>query len=233
MKIGITHTETNYINYPKWFENDEDVEIVELSFERFNIDDVFGCDGVLFTGGIDTHPKYFLNNAPENYPNAPEEFILERDEFELKVLEVALDKKIPILGICRGLQLINVHLGGTLHLDLDNLGNEIHKKEFGIDKKHKIRVQSGTRFGEITGVSEGVSNSAHHQAIDKLGNGLIAGAFSDDNVIEAIELENPEERFLLAVQWHPERMEDMDSPLSISIKKAFLKASKQYGTKYN
>lgn len=230
MKIGITQTETNYKNYPKWFENETDVEIVELSFDRFNIEDISLCDGIVLSGGVDTHPKFFLDDYSENYPNAPETFILKRDEFELKVLETAFEKKIPVLGICRGMQLINVHLGGTLVLDIGEERNEKHMKTFGIDKKHFITVKKGTQFSEITDIEGDLSNSAHHQAIKKLGKGLKASAYSDDNLIEAIEFENPEDQFMIAVQWHPERMENMESPLSKNIKKAFLQASKEYGT---
>ncbi len=229
MKIGITYSETNYKNYPKWFEDEVDVEIVDLSFERFNFEEASTCDGILFSGGVDTHPKFYLKDASENYPNAPKEFILSRDEFELKVMEIAFDKKIPVLGICRGLQLINVFLGGKLILDVGIEGFKIHQKEQGIDKKHLVKIEKGTRIEKITGIKEGFTNSAHHQAIEILGKGLFASAYSADGIIEAIELENPESHFMLAVQWHPERMENMESPLSLNIKKAFLKASKEYG----
>lgn len=227
LKIGITQTETNAVNYPKWIKGDDDIEIIDLSFERFNLEDIEQCDGIVFTGGVDSHPKYFLEDYSVDYPNAPSEFIERRDDFELAVLKKATEEKIPVLGICRGMQLINIFYKGTLHLDLGE-GNQAHKKADGIDKQHPVLIKEGSLFSEITGTQEGLSNSAHHQAIDRVGQGLEAVAFSPDQVVEAIELKNPEGQFLVAVQWHPERIPDKETnPLSKNIREAFLNASKQ------
>src|SRR5436190_24344952 len=113
MKIGITFSESNYANYPKWIKGDDkNIEIVELSYEKNNYQHVSTCDALVFTGGIDMEP---VGNT--DYPNAPSEFNVARDKFEIEVLRLAFQQKKPILGICRGLQLINVFKGGTLHLD--------------------------------------------------------------------------------------------------------------------
>ncbi len=226
IRIGITQTETNAGNYPVWIRGEEDIEIVDLSFERFNLEDIGRCDGIVFTGGVDSHPKYFLQDYNTDYPNAPDTFIEKRDEFELEVLRQAIAGKKPVLAICRGMQLVNIFCKGTLHLDLGE-GNAWHKKENGTDKQHTVHITEGSFFHEVVGRDEGISNSAHHQAVDRLGEGLKAVAFSGDGVVEAIEFENPGEQFLVAVQWHPERIPDKEvNPLSKNIRQAFIKAIK-------
>ena len=217
MKIGLTFSESNYANYPRWIkETDSTIEIIELSYEVNNLQDVALCDAIIFTGGIDMDPIEKVA-----YSNAPKEFNLARDRFEMAVLSKALDEKKPILGICRGLQLINVYWGGSLHLDNGEDKNKIHRRE-SEDKIHHIQVEKDSLFYSIVQQEFGNVNSAHHQSIDVLGLGLKAVAHSEDGVIEVIESANPDEQFLLAVQWHPERMEDLESPFSKNILRALL-----------
>ena len=217
MKIGLTFSESNYANYPRWIkETDSTIEIIELSYEVNNLQDVALCDAIIFTGGIDMDPIKKVA-----YANAPKEFNLARDRFEMAVLAKALDEKKPILGICRGLQLINVYWGGSLHLDNGEDKNKIHRRE-SEDKIHRIQVEKDSLFYSIVQQEFGNVNSAHHQSIDVLGLGLKAVAHSEDGVIEVIESANPDEQFLLAVQWHPERMEDLESPFSKNILRALL-----------
>ncbi len=218
MKIGITTSETNYGNYLRWIKGEDEIEIIELSYESYNIEDVADCEGIVFTGGVDICPKNTCD-----YPNAPITFNKKRDTFENEVLSLALKLNKPILGICRGLQLINLHFGGTLHLDLGEKGNEIHKKSFE-DKTHEVFVETDSFFHSIVKNDLGITNSAHHQAVDKLGENLKAVAFSTDNTVEAIELKNPLNQFLIAVQWHPERMENQESAFTKNIRKVFLEA---------
>jgi putative glutamine amidotransferase len=228
LKIGITQTETNAHNYGKWIlESNKDIEIIILSFENPNYEDVRVCDGVLFTGGVDIHPSRYSFDVSSDYPNAPLKFLPERDTFELAVLEICVQSKIPVLGICRGLQLINVFFGGTLMLDIGESGCWAHKKELNTDKIHKVKILEDSDFFKIVNLDSGVTNSAHHQVIDLLANDLKAVAFSEEKFIEAIEHKNTKEWFIMAVQWHPERMPDQTSPLTRNIKEAFLKASKQ------
>ncbi|HQE34130.1 MAG TPA: gamma-glutamyl-gamma-aminobutyrate hydrolase family protein [Flavobacterium alvei] len=217
MKIGLTFSESNYANYPRWIkETDSTIEIIELSYEVNNWQDVALCDAIIFTGGIDMDPIEKVA-----YANAPKEFNWVRDRFEMAVLAKALDKKKPILGICRGLQLINVYWGGSLHLDNGDAKNKIHRRE-SEDKIHRIQVEKDSLFYSIVQQEFGNVNSAHHQSIDVLGLGLKAVAHSEDGVIEVIESANPDEQFLLAVQWHPERMADLESPFSKNILRALL-----------
>jgi putative glutamine amidotransferase len=132
-----------------------------------------------------------------------------------------LQEKKPILGICRGLQVINVFKGGTLHLDNGEDKNVIHKKET-IDKIHQVKVEKNSFFHSIVKENSGEVNSAHHQSIEKLGADLKAVAYSEDGIIEAIESSNLDDEFILAVQWHPERMGDLESPFSKNIRKALI-----------
>jgi putative glutamine amidotransferase len=214
MKIGITISETNFQNYPDWIKGNYDIEIIELSYLNNNIQDLNICDGLLLTGGVDIKPEI------ENYENAPTQFNTIRDAFEMKILSLALSRNIPILGICRGMQLINLYFGGSLILDLGQR-NISHKKQEN-DNIHSIQVDKKSALYNIVGVESGDVNSAHHQAINQLANCLIMCAKSSDGVVEAIELIDKKDQFLLAVQWHPERMNNPKSPFAKNIREAFL-----------
>lgn len=214
-----------YENYERWLKQSPDVNILKLGYEENNLASVTSCKGLLFTGGEDVHPKHYGRT------NYVEQFRLDdldekRDEFELKVLAVARKKRIPLLGICRGLQIANVFLGGTLIPDLQAFGRGEHKKQNdGVDRAHEIWLPEGTRLGKIAGVSRGEVNSAHHQAIDLLGEGLSMNCVSPDGVIEGAEVRDPEEHpFFLLVQWHPERMKDQGSVFSSKLRDAFVEA---------
>ncbi len=230
-KIGISFTATNFTNYLQWFdENDlgDSFELVTLSFEENNIEDMLQCDGFLLTGGVDVHPS--LYDGAEQYSNMPNTFQQDRDHFESKIYRHAQQLKRPVLGICRGLQLVNILEGGRLIQDLGEQKNQVHRK-LETDKKHSIEVDSSSLLYRLSGVVSGEVNSAHHQCIDPLSlpSSLKAVAFADDQTIEAIEYSDASNKgFMLCVQWHPERMDNKaTNPLSINIKKAFLNAITQ------
>jgi len=152
--------------------------------------------GLVLTGGTDINPaRYGQEHAPETQP--PDD---ERDGFETGLLEHALTAGVPVLAICRGMQLFNVVHGGTLMQHLPEGGPHQVKQRDAV--AHNVRVTPGTRLASIVGEGEHAVNSRHHQAIDRLGDGLIVSAISPDGVIEAIE--KPGEAFAVAVQWHPE-----------------------------
>ena len=221
--IGVTHSEARYENYPKWIKGDDaDIEIIELSAENQNWDEIEDCDGILLTGGIDMHPQFY-DSANLKYPFAPDAFNEKRDEFEMHVFETALNLEHPILAICRGHQLVNVSLGGNMIQDL-GAGNDIHKRGEE-DKQHDIKTEPSTLLQQISG-DTGHINSAHHQAILELSDELMANSYSPDGVIEGAEWKEKEDKpWLLTVQWHPERIADKETnPFSKNIREAFIKA---------
>ncbi len=157
-------------------------------------------DGLLLTGGGDIDPGRY---GAEPHPRTVRVSV-PRDAAELELLGAAMAAGLPVLGVCRGMQLVNVARGGTLrqHLPAD-AGHTPAPGTFG---SHPVRVAAGTRLAGILGANgSGVDvPTAHHQAIDRLGDGLVAAAWAEDGVIEAVEPGAAGDRFLLAVQWHPE-----------------------------
>jgi putative glutamine amidotransferase len=222
-RIGVTTSDTNFKNYPNWISG-EGVEVVLLSYEQKNTQDFDSCDGFVLTGGIDVHPDFYQNDRVD-YPNTTV-FKESRDLFEMQVFEYARQQNKPVLAICRGLQLVNIALGGNLIQDLQENGFTNHRKGPDGDREHKIEVRAGTLLAQITGVQHGFVNSAHHQGLDQIAEGLKVSAFSEDGVVEAIEYKEANKPFLLAVQWHPERMQIPASNLAFSqnIRSAFIDA---------
>jgi acyl-CoA reductase-like NAD-dependent aldehyde dehydrogenase/gamma-glutamyl-gamma-aminobutyrate hydrolase PuuD len=226
-RIGISYSELAFDNYWNWFTPEDlgdDTELCLLSFEKGNREDIPTCDGFLLTGGVDVHPTYY--GGDEDYPNRPESHLSERDYFEAAIYHYAKMHRLPVLGICRGLQLVNVLEGGELIQDLGG-DNKIHKKEGSSDKHHRVVVQPGTLLHEVMQVSSGHVNSAHHQAVhpDAVAPTLMVNAFADDQrVIEGLEYRDKKDKpFLLCVQWHPERMDGRErNPFSKNLKAHFL-----------
>lgn len=228
-KIGISFTETNFKYYWNWFTQDElqDAELVNLSFVENNIEDFDKCDGFILTGGVDIHPS--LYGGKLKYENKPKAFRLERDRFEENIYKYSQENKKPLLGICRGLQLVNVLQGGNLIQDIQTQGNAKHCDARGVDKQHIIDIEKGTLLHNIALSDQITVNSAHHQAIDPdaLGDNLLVNAYDDcdEKLIEGIEFKDKTNKaFMFCVQWHPERMKERDSILSKKIKASFLNA---------
>jgi putative glutamine amidotransferase len=180
-------------------------------------------DGLLMTGGGDLHPSYYNQNPhpklTESTPN--------RDSFEMALAKLALDSEMPIMAICRGHQVLNVILGGSLHQDLSCLpDNVLTHADPGQTARvfHDVAVSPGSLLHRIVGTDIIETNSSHHQVIDRLGEGLRFAAFArEDNIPEAIEHEA--KRFVLGLQWHPEAIFDRDH--SRKIFGAFVEASRQ------
>jgi putative glutamine amidotransferase len=211
--------------YASWVQRgDSQTEIVKLSWRENNIADVDRCHGIVLTGGEDVHPRFY--GSPERVTELdPKEVSERRDEFELEIIGRALKKELPLLGICRGLQIANVYFGGTLVLDLPSTGKPGHSKSQGYDRTHQVKLSAGTLLERSIGIDHGEVNSAHHQAADRIGQGLRLSAISDDVVIEGLELMEPDRKaFLLLVQWHPERMQNLESPFSKNLLFEFTQA---------
>jgi putative glutamine amidotransferase len=159
-------------------------------------------DGLILAGGSDIGPDtYGAEPDPETHGVSPE-----RDQTELAFVRRALERDMPILGICRGMQLLNVACGGTLYQHLpDVVGHGEHRRQLGtfIDNEHEVDLDPGSLAAQAAGEELHMTRSHHHQAIDKLGEGLlVTGRSPFDDVPEAIEM--PDSSYVLGVQWHPE-----------------------------
>jgi putative glutamine amidotransferase len=169
-----------------------------------------GLDGLLLSGGGDIDPaRYGAEPGPET-GNVRED----RDSAELALLGAAMELRLPVLGICRGLQVINVARGGTLHQHLpDVVGHDGHAPVPGAFGAHPVQVAPGSRLSRILGGDEAAlpqTPTHHHQAVDRLGAGLTATAWAEDGTVEAFELDPAGEGpFVVAVQWHPEAGDDL------------------------
>lgn len=158
-------------------------------------------DGMLFPGGLDVHPTHF---GEEMHPTVTVDEPL--DGLELTLARWASDREVTTLGICRGQQLLNVALGGSLIQDLPSAGTDHPQSDASRrgDLAHPIAVEGHSRLAEVFGETTFRVNSFHHQAIQRLGRGLKAVAWSPDGVIEGVE--STEHPWLLAVQFHPENL---------------------------
>ncbi|MBI5835228.1 MAG: gamma-glutamyl-gamma-aminobutyrate hydrolase family protein [Armatimonadetes bacterium] len=160
-------------------------------------------DGLLLTGGEDVQPLLYGCEPARGLGTID----VPRDRFELPLAQSALARRLPIFGICRGIQLLNVAAGGTLVQDLNGVDGMLQhqmRATGGRTVHHTVTVQSGSRLAGILGEGPVATNSYHHQAVDRVGQGLRVSAHAADQTVEA--LEGDSERFLLAVQWHPEVM---------------------------
>jgi putative glutamine amidotransferase len=166
-------------------------------------------DGVLLTGGGDVDPALF-GEAP--HP-AVYDVVPSRDSLELDLTRQALDRRLPLLAICRGIQVLNVALGGTLQQDIPSgvPGALPHTQTAPRSQPtHRVKVEDGTRLARILAASEIEVNSFHHQALARLGDGLRAVAWSPDGVVEGAEMDETC-GFVIAVQWHPEDLTAHDA----------------------
>ena len=225
--IGITNC-NEWANYERWIKSsNEDVSVVMLKPGEGEDSFVSHCDGVILSGGEDVQPS--LYGKPEYVGEYKlTDFNPERDKFELRVIKEAEEFKVPLLGICRGLQLANVYFKGTLIPDLPSKGKTAHSAGPKTDSLHGVTLTKDSRIQHIIGLVKGEINSHHHQAADSIGKGLVATAISDDGVIEGLEkAKKHDEEFFLLVQWHPERM-DANNPFSGKLRDAFLKACNEY-----
>lgn len=220
--IGMTEGRM-FERYADWVAGtDAEVEILPLGYTRDNHKELQRCHGVVFTGGEDVHPTRYGQPEFVRY-SVPPDFDERRDDFELELLRRA-QRQLPILGICRGLQLVNVYFGGTLIPDIPTWGGFNHAKlPDGRERDHVIQVDPNSLLFDITGSKDGWVNSLHHQSANRIGDGLVATALSADGIVEALERkERGSNPFLLLVQWHPERMADVHNPFVAAIRQRFI-----------
>jgi putative glutamine amidotransferase len=183
-------------------------------------------DGLMLAGGADIDPaSYGEQRHAETVETMPE-----RDAFEIALARAAIERDIPVLGICRGMQLINVALGGTLMQHLPELyGHHEHRRVLGSfdGADHDVLLSDGSLAASAAGEVAHATKSHHHQGIDRLGEGLrVSGLSTLDELPEAIEL--PDRRFVLGVQWHPEV--DPDSTVVAALVRAAERADAAVGS---
>ncbi len=155
-------------------------------------------DGLLLAGGADVDPAaYAQPRLTATGPARPE-----RDAWEISLAQKAIARRIPVLGVCRGMQVLNTALGGTLiqHLP-DVVGGDAHCPTVGVHGRHDVDLAPASRLAALVG-PRAVVATYHHQAVDRLGTGLVATGWADDGIVEAVETDGPE--WVVGVQWHPE-----------------------------
>lgn len=199
---------------------DDDLETLRCIYDRL--------DGVLLAGGVDVNPANF---GEDRHPRLGR-IDPARDTVELQLAQWALDDGKPLLGLCRGLQVINVALGGSLHQDLEaQFPNSIKHDYFptaGFDRDHlahEVEINSGSRLAAVFDAHRVQVNSMHHQGIRDLGHDLLATAHAPDGLIEGIEL-GPAQ-FVVGVQWHPEVLDGKD-PRTVKLFQDFATAASRF-----
>jgi putative glutamine amidotransferase len=224
MRIGVTDClrEDKLQLYMDWIKKcSPSVEIKRLSSVERKLEDVNEIDGLLLTGGGDVDPEFDGRADLRGRSNGVNR---NRDEYEFEVIRRALEADLPVMGVCRGMQVMNVALGGTLHADVESDGFKAHSSRSEGVVTHEISIVPNSLLSGLAGGLQQTVNSYHHQAVDKLGNGLKQVAASADGVVEAAEWSLKEGMpFLLLVQWHPERRLDGGEAFSTNLAKIFLR----------
>jgi putative glutamine amidotransferase len=232
MKIAVTKATKNYLNWLK----KGDSTLIPIDMYTMDVDTALAelnhCSGLLVTGGEDVQPEYY-GKAGEKHLCT--EMDPRRDTLEIALIKKAIELKMPVLGICRGEQILNVALGGSLIVDipahfkqLPRIFHITHQCEDYLKCFHQVHLFPNTLLQSIVGCDTGFVNTNHHQAAEGLAPGLICNARSFDGLTEGIEWELYYEKpFLIGVQWHPERM-DTSNALSGKLLKEFILRSKEF-----
>ncbi|HEX5135540.1 MAG TPA: gamma-glutamyl-gamma-aminobutyrate hydrolase family protein [Planctomycetota bacterium] len=182
-------------------------------------------DGLLLTGGDDVHPRHY-GEAPHPKIDLVDD---RRDAFEIALLRAARERGMPVLGICRGIQILNVALGGSLFQDIPSQaesGVGHAQKTLREGAWHEIDVRPGTRLSGILGESRVAVNSYHHQACRRVAEGLSVAATTADGLVEAVE--DPLHPFCVAVQWHPEVLEGGQAASTKRLFASFVAAAREF-----
>lgn len=177
----------------------------EVKFVK-NADEALTCDGILFTGGSDITPSLYGEEKDKNCGNTN----LKRDEIEAENFKAFYRTEKPVFGICRGMQFINVCLGGSIYQDISDIQKDKHKDSVRLfNNYHDVKIQRGSLLFSVFGKEEITVNSTHHQAVKALGENLKVAAESCDGFCEAYE--STTHPFCAGVQWHPEHVSGKDA----------------------
>lgn len=213
IKIGITYGTSESLSYMAGYDmlknyrnaiKDNGAIPIKLSvnYTDQDIEEILSAlDGLLIPGGVDVDPELYGEEAHENL----ELIDTKLDALEMKALQFAEENNLPVLGICRGLQIINVFKGGTLYQDIPTqLNSDIIHRDKENGAFHDIHIEMDTKLYEIFNVEILNVNSSHHQAVKEPGYGLIISAVAPDGVVEGFESNS--DQFILGVQFHPEKL---------------------------
>ena len=229
LRIALSSGSENYVNWVH--RGDSLAEIIDL--KAMAVDSALkllaGCDAIIFTGGEDVVPSYY----GKAYDSVRCESNPARDILEFALIKESMRLQMPVFGVCRGQQILNVALGGTLIVDIpsDQPGDVSHRCEDYTKCFHSVNVDRNSQLFHTSQADTGMVTTNHHQAIEKAAPGIRITAWSADSIAEAMEWAEPDGKaFLMAVQWHPERM-DTISPLSMPLVKSFLQAAEEYRKK--
>lgn len=217
--------------YESWIKKVEPEAVIVSMYGR-TIDSALNllstCSGLLLTGGEDVNPARY---GKENELSKCEEIDNYRDSLEFALIKKAIRLKMPVFGICRGEQILNVALGGTLLTDIPtDEGTTVSHRSSASPKgsPHVVEIDTQSVLYKLTGISRDTVNSYHHQAIDKIAPGFKITAFSENGVAEAMEPESPAGKsFIMAVQWHPEKPTQKPE-LSVPLAENFLRHIRDY-----
>lgn len=220
-----------YGNYPEWvYKADTKVKIINMY--ELGVDSALkvldNCDGLIVSGGADVYPGWYGKLADTARCG---EFDRYRDTLEIELIRKAINLKMPLVGICRGEQILNVTLGGSLIIDIpmDHDTNIKHRLVDWENCYHQIQLTKGSLLSKLSSQAEGKVNSNHHQAIDRLAEDLKISSIARDGIIESVEWKNPQNKgFMIAVQWHPERLDIVNPELSLPIIREMLMQAEQY-----
>lgn len=232
LTIGISKLDTteHYSYYGKYIEAADSTAILVDLYHTSTDSGMMlfkDCDALLLCGGPDIYPGWY---GKEYDTSSCGEFDRRRDTLEMALFNEALRRKIPVLGICRGQQLINVALGGTLFRDIPTqYPNAItHRCDNPDSCFHAVYVSDSSMLHKITGVKIGVVNTNHHQGIEKTAPALIVTGNSEDGFSEVVQWKiETDKSWLLGVQWHPERLNYKKNPFSLPIAMRFLEEAKK------
>jgi putative glutamine amidotransferase len=218
VRIAVSKTSDNY---ETWLHGADPYAVI-VNMYGMTIDSALfvlsTCQGLLLTGGGDVNPAYYSKSNELSKCEAIDNY---RDSLELVLINQALLARMPVFGICRGEQILNVALGGSLLTDIPTDAGTKVTHDLPADSKdpmHSIKIDPQSDLYQLAGIENGIVNSSHHQSVDRIAEGMKISALSEDGVVEAIEREFPiGKSFIMGVQWHPERLDknpDLSRPLA-------------------